>query len=104
MKQVLLLYVRVNLGVIAMKGYSTFPKLQDWSLTIRCSLLSYSRHLLGGGRSAEVQLAYSTAPADRARIKTGKLKKKLTLINAKVSNNLLAHFYSYKFPSIIIQA
>ena len=24
----------VDLWVIEMKGYSTFPKLQDWSLTI----------------------------------------------------------------------
>ena len=33
--QVLLLQIRVVLGVIAMKGYSAFPKLQHyWSLTI----------------------------------------------------------------------
>ena len=51
-----------------MKGYSIFPKLQDWSLTIRCSLASYPGHSFGKGSylSAEVQLVYSTASADRA--------------------------------------
>ena len=33
---------RVNLGVMAIKGGTThFPELQDWSLTIRCNLVSY---------------------------------------------------------------
>ena len=27
-----------------MKGYYTFPKHQDWSLTIRCTLISYLGH------------------------------------------------------------
>ena len=31
---------------MAMKRYSTFPKVPDWSLIIRCSLVSYSEHLL----------------------------------------------------------
>ena len=34
--QVLPLRARVDLGAMAMKGYSTFPKLQhSWNLTIR---------------------------------------------------------------------
>ena len=39
--QVQSLWVKVDLRVIAMKRYSTFPNLQIWSLTIRCSLMSY---------------------------------------------------------------
>ena len=32
--------IRVNLGVMAIKGYS--PELQKWKLTVRCRLVSYS--------------------------------------------------------------
>ena len=35
---------RYYLGVMVMKVYSTFPKLEDWSRTIRYSLMSYPGH------------------------------------------------------------
>ena len=41
--QVLSFWVRVQLGVMIMEGYSTFPKLKNWSFTIRWSLMSDSR-------------------------------------------------------------
>ena len=34
----------LDLGVIAMMGYSTFSEFQNWSLTIKCSSVSYPRH------------------------------------------------------------
>ena len=43
-KKVLLFLVREDLRVMVMKEYSTFPKLQDGNLTIRCSLMSYLGH------------------------------------------------------------
>ena len=64
--QVLPLQANVDLGTMAMKGYSHPPKLQHfWNLTIR--LLSVKSGTLVGGRSypsAEVQSVYSTFPAD----------------------------------------
>ena len=36
--------VRVNQGIVTIKGYSTFPKL-----TIQCSFVSYLRHSLARG-------------------------------------------------------
>ena len=36
--------VRVDMGVMTMKGYATLPDLQNWSLSIRCSLMPYSGH------------------------------------------------------------
>ena len=45
LKQVLSFRVKVDLEVMAMKEYSTLPELQKWGLIIRCSLVSYSRHL-----------------------------------------------------------
>ena len=45
---------------MALKRYSTFPKLRDWILTIKCSLISYPGFSLWGRYpSAEMQLAYS---------------------------------------------
>ena len=61
-RKVLLLQVKVNLKV--MKRYSTFPKLQDWSLNIRYSLMSFPENLLAG--VTLLQSAYSIAPADCA--------------------------------------
>ena len=62
-KLVLPLQIRVDLGVMEMKEYYTFPKLQEWSLTIRwfcvlfvCEAVSYL--------SAEIQSVYSTAITD----------------------------------------
>ena len=46
---VLPLWIWVDLGVMAMKGYSTFPKLQNWSLTISFNLVSYPEHSLRWG-------------------------------------------------------
>ena len=52
------------------RGTSHSPNLWECSLTIRCSLESLSRHSLGRELTyliVEVQLAYSTASADRAK-------------------------------------
>ena len=58
--------VKVDLGVIAMNGYSPFPNARDWSLHIGWSSVIY-RTLIGGViPSAEKQSVYSTAPADWA--------------------------------------
>ena len=43
-KKVLPLRIRVGLGVMSMKGYSTLP-IQNLGITIRCSLISYPGHL-----------------------------------------------------------
>ena len=59
MRPLQVLTVRVDLGVITMKGYSTFaiaPGLEP-----QVSLVS--RILADGYPSTEVQFAYSTAPA-----------------------------------------
>ena len=66
--QVLPFWVRVNLGAMAMKGCSAFPKLQyRWNLTIRFfSVISMTLIGVGPYPSAEVQSVYSTAPANRA--------------------------------------
>ena len=46
--QVLQLYARVDKGVMAIKGYFTFPKLQHhWSLSIRLFRVIYPGHSLG---------------------------------------------------------
>ena len=41
-KQVLPPRVTVDLGVIVIKEYPTFPRFEDWSLTIKCPLVLYS--------------------------------------------------------------
>ena len=75
--------VTVDLGVIAMKGYS--PWLQDWSLTIRFRLVSYPGYnfFVGGGGSLisrqEMQSAYSK-PWWQVWIKILKLNSKPVLI------------------------
>ena len=64
------LRARVDLGVMAIKGYSAFPKFQHyWNLTIR--LFSVKNRTLiwvgvGSYPSAEKQSVYSTAPANWA--------------------------------------
>ena len=45
-KQVLLHQARVDLGVMVMKEYSMFPKLQYWSLTFKLFSVIY-RTLIG---------------------------------------------------------
>ena len=65
--QVLLFRAKVNLGVMAMKRYSTFPKAQallelHWRLF--CVI---SRTIIGESYPfAKIQLVYSTTPADWA--------------------------------------
>ena len=65
--QVLPRWARVDLGAMAMKGYSVSLSPQHyWDLTIRLFSV-ISRTLMGGSYpSAEVQSVYSTAPADWA--------------------------------------
>ena len=66
--QVLPHRVRVELGVMAIKGYSTLP--QSSSITaasLSDCLMSYLEHWLAGGGSypaAGMQSAYSTAPVE----------------------------------------
>ena len=68
-EQVLPLWGRVDQGVMLMKEYSIFPKLQDCSLTIRWFSI-IPRTLVGAGvtLSAETQSVYSEAPVDRVVI------------------------------------
>ena len=56
--RVLPLRVKVDLGVMAMKEYSTLPKAWELDLHHQMVLYSYPEHW-----SVEVQLACSTAPA-----------------------------------------
>ena len=64
----------MDLGAMTMKGHSAFPKFQY-------CLKSYHEHLLvcagGSYSSAEMQLVYSTAPADLAE---NIMKKKKTIL------------------------
>ena len=59
------LRVRVDLGAMAVKGYSTFSKAEA---SLSDSLMSYPRRLLGrSDLSAEMQLVYSTVPENWAK-------------------------------------
>ena len=61
------LQARVDLGVMAMKGCSAFPKAQETLEPHHHCLVSYPGHLLGKSYpSAERQSVYSTAPANWA--------------------------------------
>ena len=67
--QVLPLQARVDLGAMAMKRCSIFPKapalLEPHHQTVKCHI---KNTCWGGGYpSAEVQSLYSTAPADWAK-------------------------------------
>ena len=64
------LQVRLDMGVKAIKGYSTFPKapeLEPHDQIVLCHILDTH---LGGGVDpfVEILLAYSTVPADWAMI------------------------------------
>ena len=62
------LRARVDLGVMAMNGYSAFPKA--WALLESFYSVSYPGHYFLGGRSypsEEMQSVYSTAPTDWVR-------------------------------------
>ena len=59
--------VKVDIGAMVVKGTPYNSKLQDCSLTIRYSLVSYPGHLLAVFYCfAEEQSAYSMAPANWA--------------------------------------
>ena len=64
-EQILLLQVRVDLGIIAMKKYSKFPKTLAGA-SPSDGLVSYPGHSLGWGSylPEEIQLIYSIAPAN----------------------------------------
>ena len=65
--EVLPLRTWVDLGALAMKEYSTFPKLKNyWSLTIK--LFSVISLLEESYSSAEIQSVYSTARMDQGVI------------------------------------
>ena len=58
-----------DLGAMAIKGYSTFPKSSGITGASPDCLVSYAGHLLGKSYpSAEMQSVYSIAPADWAII------------------------------------
>ena len=62
-------WARVDLGAMAMKGYSAFPKAPALLESHHEIFSVISRTLVGGGGaypSAEKQSVYSTAPADWA--------------------------------------
>ena len=67
--QVLPLWANVDLGAMAIKGYNAFPKapalLEPHPL--EC-LVSYPGHSLDSGGLTPLQLVYSTAAADSAKI------------------------------------
>ena len=95
------LWARVDLGAMAMKGYSTFPKapalLEPHHQIVLCHIQNTR---WGGGSypSVEVQSVYSTAAADWAiqknysrqfnsiRIKEEKNKIKFTSDNTEIHN------------------
>ena len=59
---------RMDLGVMAMKGYSIFPKPHDWSLTIKWfKVISRTLVVAGSYSSANMQCVYYIAQADWAQ-------------------------------------
>ena len=67
------LRARVDLGAIAIKGYSTFPKYPASGTSPSDCFVSYPGQSLGGSYpSAEVLSVYSTAPADWANDSSAK--------------------------------
>ena len=81
------LWVRVGLGLMAMKEYSTSPKLQHYcSLTIRLfNIISRSLVDVCGGSyvSAEMQSQYSIAPANWAVLR----ERGSPIISSMTNNN-----------------
>ena len=56
---------RVDLGAMATKEYSAFPKAPSSGASASDFFVSYAGHSLGETyRSAEIQLMYYTDPAD----------------------------------------
>ena len=86
-KQVLLLQVRVDLGVMAMKEYSTFPKAAELERhhQVRFSVISKILNAEGSYSFAKVQLVYSTATADMG-VYYVHLSFKVTISKNKVGN------------------
>ena len=94
--QVLLLQVRVDLGVLAVKGHSTFPKSSSITGTLPSDcLVSYTGLSPGKGSylSAEVQSVYSTAQADWAKI------IRVLLINSYFRTCPRIDLYKYIYPN-----
>ena len=61
------LWVRLNLGVMTVKEYSTFPKAQGWELFHQMQFNVILKTLTGGFLpTAEMQSASSTVPANWA--------------------------------------
>ena len=84
---------RMDLGVTAMKRYSSFPKSITGTSSSDC-LVSYIRTLIGGSYpDAEVQSVYSKAPDDWARKCTGRFDEycSKTVIKRSIVSDL-------KFP------
>ena len=73
-----------------MKGYSTFPKLLNWSLTIRWFSIISRTHFCGGGcltphQKPEMQSAYSTSPHEPTRLRKEKNDQMKLLDNEKTN-------------------
>ena len=75
----LLLWARVNLGMMAMKGYSAFAKAPTIiGASPSDCLMSYLGHSLEESYpSAEMQLVYSAVPANKAGLFERELLKVL---------------------------
>ena len=87
LKQYLLPWFGVDLGVMAVKGYYTFPKLQDWSLTIRYSVVLFPGHSLPKGvlslSRGSVGIFYS--PSDSLVYLFNGISTPYGLFNAEIS-------------------
>ena len=95
---------RVDLGSMAMKEYSAFPKLQHyWSLIIRLFSVIYQDTLWGGGGSypyEEMQSVYFTASANwdiwylKVALIYG-IKDASLRLGANASLNIFLHIFHY---------
>ena len=86
---VLLLWVKVDLGVMVMKSATHSPELNNWSLTIRCSLVSYTAKVLFG-RVLPLCKRYSQhilSLADRAQNLSGSNSRSRITTNSKHKGN-----------------
>ena len=77
--QAQVIWIRVNLTVMTMKGYSTSPTFQDWSLTIRCSIVSYTGHLWVGltPMPRKSRRSLITQPSELKKEKITEIKRKI---------------------------
>ena len=90
------LQARVDLGVMAIKEYSTFPKVPALlKFSPSDCLVSYPEHSLGDSYpSAEMQSVYSAAPADWANgIMVNKLDCQIIITDYEFDFHRMPHIY-----------